>query len=359
MTSVRRSVFSVAGALAVGALVVGVPAAAAGATDESAVIVSGLTAPSGLAVADDGAIYVSQLVPAALVEVSTGTPVMVGKAPSPITGVDVVRDGVLVYTRGGGDDAAVEGIRLGSRPWQVADLAAFEAEHNPDQANSYGFQDLEADCAVDVPATTALPGGGSPHSGEVRSNPAAVTVLPDGSRIVADGAGNAIIRVRPGGAASTVAVLPPVPVVVTPSVAAVRGFPGCAIGATLNLEPGPTDVELGPDGRLYVSTTPRAPGNGSTSAHGSVFAIDPDTGLVERVADGFRGASDLAVAPDGTIYVAELFGDEISVADGGSPVTFRFLRRPNALEYADGALYATQDFSFSEATSEVVTIFLR
>jgi hypothetical protein len=69
------------------------------------------------------------------------------------------------------------------------------------------------------------------------------------------------------------------------------------VGATFTGEPVPTDVERGPDGSLYVSSLPGFPEAPGT---GAVFRVDPRTGDVEKLYDGFSGAVDLAVDADGT-----------------------------------------------------------
>lgn len=338
----------------------GVAAGPASASTGAVVLASGLSAVSGLAVDQDGSVYASQLLPGSLLEVSTGTAIPVAKSATPVTGVDVVGRGAVVYTHGSGREAGtVEAVLADGRTRTIADTTAYEARRNPDAMSSYGFQDLAPECAADVPSTGALPGGGLPYDGKVASTTAAIAVLADGTRVVADNAGNDLVRITRTGAMSTIAVLPAVAVKVTAVLAASLGLPGCAIGATYTFEPAPTDVEIGPDGLLYVSTMPGGPGGGALAARGSVFSVDPETGEVEEVASGFRGAIDLAVAPDGTIYVAELFGGQISIANGDSPITFRLVSRPSAVEFAGGALYAAVGFSFVPGTGQVVSIFLR
>jgi sugar lactone lactonase YvrE len=108
-----------------------------------------------------------------------------------------------------------------------------------------------------------------------------------------------------------------------------------------NFEPVPTDVELGPDGLLYVTLLPGGPEDPSLGARGAVYSVDPDTGEVALVAGGFLGATDLAIAPDGRIYVAELFGDQISTVSGTGAQPFVEVRQPAAVEWADGTLFAT------------------
>ena len=333
----------------------GVASGAAASTGD-VVIASGLASPSGLAVGSDGSVYVSQLLPGALLEVSAGTGTVVGQSPDPVTAVDVSGRGVVVFTTSGaGATGSLERLLPDGRTLRLADLGQFEAERNPDAVNSYGFQDLDPDCGAGIESSVAFPGGGAPYSGGVASTAAAVAVLPDGSRVVADRGGNDLLLIERGSAASTLAVLPPVPVVVTPAIAASHGLPGCAIGATYHLEPRPTDVETGPDGRLYVSSMP----TGLSLGRGSIVVVDPETGAIEELADGFRGAIDLAVGDDGTVYVAEQFGGQISIANGDSPITFRMVERPSAVEFVGDALHAAVGFSFGPPTGEVVTFFLR
>jgi len=220
----------------------------------------------------------------------------------------------------------------------LANTLAFEASNNPDAGNSYGFQGLTPDCAAEVPEEV---GGGFPYTGIIDSHPYAVALLPDGSRVIADAGGNDLVRVAANGSMSVLAVLPPQPVEVTPEFAAGFGLPDCTIGKSFNFEPVPTDVELGPDGLLYVSLLPGGPEDASLGARGSVYTVDPTTGEVAFVAGGFVTATNVAVAPDGTVYVAELFGNRISkvVGTGGELVVA--LSTPAAIEWANGMLYAT------------------
>jgi hypothetical protein len=69
-------------------------------------------------------------------------------------------------------------------------------------------------------------------------------------------------------------------------------------------------------------------------------------GTVTLIASGFAGATDLAISPAGTIYVAELFGDRISLVNNGAPEPLVALRTPAAIEWAAGALYATTTNAF-------------
>jgi len=169
--------------------------------------------------------------------------------------------------------------------------------------------------------------------------------------LVADAAGNDILRVRADGTISTVAVLPPQPTVVTADAADGLGLPDCAIGLTYNFEAVPTDVEVGRDGQLYVSLLPGGPEDPNLGARGSVYAVNPQTGATHQIATGFAGATNLALGPDGTIYVAELFADEIAVVQGGSTVDTIPLPQPAAVEYDRGLLYARRTCSATEQSS--------
>jgi sugar lactone lactonase YvrE len=230
---------------------------------------------------------------------------------------------------------------------QLASLLAYEAAENPDATNLYGPVDLDPACAAEV---EALLGGQVTYPGQVDSNPYAVA-FDRGGYVVADAGGNDIVRVDANGRVSTVAVLPPIDTTLGPEVVEEFGAPECVVGATYRAEPVPTDVEVGPDGSYYVSSLPGFPEAPGT---GSVFRVTR-SGSVDLVATGFSGAVDLAVTDDGTIYVAELFGGQISqIVDGDASVLVE-VTEPAAVEVApNGTLYATTD-AFGNGRVVIVT----
>lgn len=321
-------------------------AAPAGAVTVSDPLVEGLAGPLGLAVGSDGTVYVSQTFAGVLTAVDKdGNVSDIATSDDPnasIAGVDAKGKGTVSYTVAGAAEdgfiGLVQRVLPNGRVKALGDTAAWEVEMNPDQGNSYGFQNLPDGCADDLPPD--IPGEGEPYPGLIDSNTYAVAIV-GGSRIVADAAGNDIVRVAANGRVSTVAVLPPVPFTITPEAAAGLGLPGCAIGATFNFEPVPTDVELGPDGLLYVSSLPGGPEGPGAPPLGGVYTVDPKTGDVNQIATGFVSAVDLAVGNDGTVYVAELFPGRISKVTGGLPETVVNVPEPGAVEVVDGTLYAT------------------
>jgi sugar lactone lactonase YvrE len=87
-----------------------------------------------------------------------------------------------------------------------------------------------------------------------------------------------------------------------------------------------------------VSSLPGGPEGQSQGAWAAVYRVNPVNGTVTLIASGFAGATDLAISPAGTIYVAELFGDRISLVNNGAPEPLVALRTPAAIEWAAGAL---------------------
>jgi hypothetical protein len=221
----------------------------------------------------------------------------------------------------------------------VADIWAYEQAANPDAGNTYGFESISDECAAQLPAELGPP----QYPGQLDSNPFGVLIADDGRTYIADAGGNAILSVDRRGKVRTVAVLPPQPTVISAEGAAALGLPACAVGLTYDFEPVPTDVEMGRDGALYVTTLPGGPEDPSLGARGSVWRVHPRTGNVKQIATGFLGATNLAVTPKGTIYVSEIFAGRISKVAGGGPVGVVDVPAPSGLEYADGKLYVSYD----------------
>lgn len=228
----------------------------------------------------------------------------------------------------------LQAVDRGGNVRTVADIAGYEYAANPDSINTYGFEEaLPADCAAQLPAGIRP----APYTGLPDSNP--VASLPGRNGIVVADAGmNAVVLAGYDGTVSTLAVLPPIPF----TIPAAPGIPECIVGLTYRAEPVPTDVERGPDGALYVTSLP---GSFEAGVPGAVYRIDPGTGAPALVATGFVGATGLAVNRNGDIFVAELFGNRISVVPAGSatPQLFLEVNQPAALELRGDGLYASVD----------------
>ena len=67
------------------------------------------------------------------------------------------------------------------------------------------------------------------------------------------------------------------------------------MGKTFNGEPVPTDVELGPDGNLYVTTL--GGGLGEQLPLGAVYRVDPASGKVTKMAGGLMSPVGIAIEP--------------------------------------------------------------
>jgi hypothetical protein len=230
--------------------------------------------------------------------------------------------------------------------WTFADLQKHEATQNPDGDVGYGFQNLPEGCTV---PDQQGPEGSIPasYTGIVDTHPYASLAL-DHAVYVADAGANDILRVDDHGNVTTTAVLPPIAVTVTAQAAAGAGFPSCTIGSTYLFEPVPTDVELGPDGWLYVSLLPGGPEDASLGARGAVYKVNPANGDTAKVAGGFVGTTGLAVSETGTVYVAEMFGGDdgtgqVSMVKPGATTGTPLLALPSpaAIELSKGKLYVT------------------
>ncbi len=209
----------------------------------------------------------------------------------------------VVYGAAGGPEEAPNPNVQGPSAWlvdsrgratEVLDIAQFQEQHSPDP---YDLEDLPGD-----------------------SNPYDVEVLPDGSALVADAAGNDLLRVWPNGRAVTVACFPdevvPTDTVPPPVLEETGPLPPMLPAETV-----PTGVALGPDGYAYVSELKGFPFPLNKS---KVWKVDPDAqdagcsgdpgnpvppGTI--AASGFSGINDVTVDRKGALYVTELSTDGV------------------------------------------------
>jgi hypothetical protein len=194
---------------------------------------------------------------------------------------------------GGRDFAKV--VRLQHDGWRpVADLAAHEASHDPDNGGPY-------------------------------TNPYGILQTGSG-RFLTDAGGNSLLRFSPSGSVSTVAV-----------------FPSRPHGRFTDSVP--TSVIRGPDGHVYVGELSGAPFLTGTAR---IYRVVDGTAQVWQ--EGFTTIIDLAFACDGTLYVLQhsslgpFFagpGDVVRVEPNGSRSTaFTGLQRPTSIVFGpDGQLY--------------------
>ncbi|WP_427016970.1 ScyD/ScyE family protein [Pseudarthrobacter sp. P1] len=318
--------------------------------DGAATLASGLLSPLSLAAGNGGTVYVAQNFGGTLTAIdgrgATGT-IYQSPTPGSEVGAVSVHDGTLYFSdnagvspTSGASTAKLMAISRHDGMRTITDLARYEATENPDADVAYGFRDLDTACLAQLPPD--IPGA---YTGTVDSHVYA-TAPGRHELFVADAGGNDILAVDPdSGDVRTVAVLPPQPAVVTAEAVAALGLPACTLNHRYYFEPVPTDVAVGPDGLLYVSTLPGGPEGPQLGARGKIYSIDPSTGSIHRVVSGLLSPTGLAITGSGDIYVAELFGDRISVARAGDDTAEPFLSLPHpaALVLKGSTLYATVD----------------
>jgi len=272
---------------------VSAPAASGGALPPGlTVVASGLAAPAHIAFGPHHTLYAANIGSGTITrsDLRTGatTTVRGGLGFSP--GVAVGEDGHVFFTASQGDieaGASAAGLfrvtRSGTRA--VADTLAWETAHNPD---------------------------GQQLAGDSTSNPYSVLALDD-REIVADAGANDLLVVGRRGVRRTLTVFP-----------VIHDGPDCSVrpengGIGTGCDPTPTDVELGPDGFLYVSGL-----SGGAAGQGRIYKVNVRSGAIVRTWDGLPPLTGIAVAHDGTIYAA---APDLAVLNGApGPDTSAVLR---------------------------------
>jgi hypothetical protein len=274
--------------------------AAAGAAVAGDIPLPAATPVFGLSTAPDGSFLVSD-VGSGVLEVRKGASSPVASLPG-ATDVAAIGRGVMfaITSEGFGGDGRLYRVSRGGMR-EIADLLAFEEEENPD-------------------------------GGIIESNPFNVAVDNGGRAIIADAAGNSLLAADQQGHVEWIATVPS-ELVSTDNIKSLFGCPGsgsdfCFLPPMLPAQGVATSVAIGPDGSYYVGELKGFPSPTGESrvwkirpdAHHAQCGVSPDC---EVFADGFTSIIDLAMGPDGTLYVAEFdeaswFAVEIGAGIGGS-----------------------------------------
>jgi hypothetical protein len=204
-------------------------------------------------------------------------------------------------------------------------------------ADLYGFEEAE-----------------NPDDLHVDSNPYGIVGGSDGMLYVTDSGANTLLRVDPrSGRVSLVAVFEGLP----------GPFPNPGRGGAMEMDPVPTGVVQAPDGTFYVALLPGFPFPPGAAA---IVRVDR-AGTVTPVVDGLTMVTDLAMAPNGDLYVVTIalfteqgpqpFSGSVTRVSmtGAHEVVVDGLMFPTALAFAaNGDLYVTQHGLGAPGTGEVL-----
>lgn len=338
-----RSALAGAGSLALAATLIAAPAQAGGTAKPpprgAEIVVGGLMAPLTLAVGHRGDVFVTQamgmdpavpFIPRLSKVDREGKVSLVKRLANPAGElIGVAYDHGDTYhvetvARAGKDPVSriIKTSASGKRTAVSEDLWAYERKNNPDKAKSYGFTELRGTCKIQVARYQRAdnrPPVFLKYKGIIESHAYQLEV-DDGTIYVADAAANAVLKVNERTKKVTSAtVIPASPITFNKKIEAFieetfgGDFPSCAIGEKYVPEPVPTDVALGRGNDLFVSTLQG--GAGEVLPLSKIHRIEQRRGpdRITIVSGRMRGTTGLDRASNGDLYVAQMFGNEVSV----------------------------------------------
>ena len=225
----------------------------------------------------------------------------------------------------------------------VADVgeSGHEDRSNPDAVQTYGYLGgLPDECASQFFWENPWEQYGIVYQGMPNSGPVQ-TAVRRGVLYLADALANDVL-VDDGSGVRTLAVLPPMVATMTAEApGAQEQTPECALGHPYAYEATPTDIEVGRDGDLYVTTLSGGARGPDGQPLGRVYRVDPGTGALTVRADGLDRPRELALGPRGEIYVADRSGVTVVPRGGSTPQPFLALADVTTLEVEGKALYLT------------------
>ena len=263
------------------------------------VVASGLSGPRFLTVADDGTLYVSEAGSGGAEKISggpDGEDTMRGKTGqvtkiAPNGTKSVVAGNLPSYASGEGATGPA-GIVL-------ANGAIYLANGNfvpQGTALSYEGQVVKIDPQSGAIAKVADIGAyeiaHNVDGADVNSDLYGMALGKDGNLYLADAGGNALYQITPSGQFKVLTSFPGLP--------AQEANP--ERGGKMEVDPVPTGVAVAPDGSIFVAFLG---GGEPTPGRAKVVKVTAD-GKISDAATGFTYAAGLAVGPDGLLYVSEL-----------------------------------------------------
>ena len=323
----------------------------------SNVVATGLNNPRGLAFAPDGSLYIAEAgvyTPGGPSTVSRGqtfffsntgsitryfegtqTRVLTGLAsvssPADTSGPNDIAfsaSGTGYFISGLGFNPSVRTTDLGPTGSQLGQL--------------YTFTNSGITAVADISAFEAI---NNPAGGAVDSNPFHLVSSPSGI-LITDAGSNTLLVVD-----------------VSNAVSLVTSFPGRNIGAGFPSDSVPTGVAVAPDGSYRVGELTGFP---FTPGAARVYNISP-LGTIESFITGLTNITDLAIGPDGLLYVLQLDTNGLAQpggtgallrinADGSRDTLFTNLVTPTGLAIGpDNAFYVT-NFSAASGIGQVLRI---
>ena len=257
-----------------------------------------LSSPKGIAIAADGAVIIAQGAfgpPGPVLRYDPSAPRrdrlsaitdpfnLVDVAISPLDGTGwAISEGVLFHQLA--DGTIVEVLDIVA--YQLTDPDPVDQEGIPEESNAYGL-----------------------------------TVAPNGDALVADAAGNDIIRVTPAGAATTLARFD-IETVSTDHLGPEFG----PLPPTIDAEAVPTSVTVGPDGAIYVGELKGFPFRPGTShvwridpaATGATCSVNTPSADCTVYLDGLTAIQDIAFNnANNRLYVLQLARDGVLAFEEG------------------------------------------
>lgn len=198
----------------------------------------------------------------------------------------------------------------------------------------------------------------NPDDGEVDSNPYGVAIV-GGDRLVADAGGNDLVRIRANGAVSTAAVFPDLAPAPFPALSCAAHLPPDAFppaGAPISAQAVATSVAQGPDGALYVGILSGFP---FSQDNARIYRIDPKTGAVSQFGPNLNHVVGIAFGPDGSLYAAEMTTDsllEAMVCGTGAPGAIVKVTK-NSKTVVAGGLPLVGGLAIDKSGSAYVSVF--